>query len=170
MQYLIFFFFLLFLNGWVNGSRKRLQIVTKFQRIFNPVSGDNTSRYLFHKILPPFPAFTGGVENTVSFSKTVNQFENCLQIMIKVHKFYKKCAAWTEVCCTTWSPFSRWKCATWKNRGKNFEYLRHSSTDFHQDSPRWSHHVWPSKSYNRWPGKCRSRQTFSEMLIFDKYF
>ena len=49
---------------------------------------------------------------------------------------------------------------------KNVEYLRHHSSDFHQVSPKWSHCVWISNSFNRWPWKCRSRWKFCKNAYF----
>ena len=54
------------LNGWANGSRKRLHIIIKFQRTFNPVTKGQYTFIFSPKIVLPFPPFPGGVENTCS--------------------------------------------------------------------------------------------------------
>ena len=55
----------------------------------------NTNLSFSLKILLSFSGFPGGLENTCSqFSrKLFNQFENCLQIMIKVLEIYEKCTS-----------------------------------------------------------------------------
>ena len=65
----------LIVNISINGSRKRLKIVAKFQlqRIFNPVYGNKTNLSFFQILFSFFSPFSGGVENTYSQFLT-----NCL--------------------------------------------------------------------------------------------
>ena len=126
------------LNGWANGSRKRLETDEKFQRILNPLRGDHTSLSFYPKIVLPSPTFSNVVENTYwQFSrKLFNQFENCLRIMITVPDFCKKCAARMAIAAQLSLHFPCGKCVTWKNWKKRWistTSLNRFSSSFHQN-------------------------------------
>ena len=118
-RYLIFLIFLLFFLERL--GQRILQTARESRKISrDPQSGmrEQCKFILSPKNWLPFPTFSGGVENTCSqFSrKLVNQFENCLRIMIKVLVFYKRCAAWTMVAKQLSLRFPGWKCINWKSR------------------------------------------------------
>ena len=125
VRYLMFFFVFLFLNGWADGSRKRLATVAKFQRILNPVIEGTIQVYMLSQMFAIFRAFPGGVENTYSqFSrKQFKQFESGLRIMIEILEFYKKGAARTEVIAKLRLNFPGGKYITWKKLKKIVDYL-----------------------------------------------
>ena len=85
-----FYLFLppVFLNGWANGSRKRLSIVETFQLTLSLLGALWKILFFLLKILHYFP---GGVENTFVLvsRKRLDQFETSLRIKIKVLEVHK---------------------------------------------------------------------------------
>ena len=138
-----------------NGSRQ----LQNFNGSSIRYAGDNTNLY-FHNILLPFSAFPYS-----QFSrKLFNQFENCLWIVITVLEFYKK---WMEVAAQLSLHFPVKKCVIW-NKEKMLN-IYNNQTIFIQFSPKSSQCFWPSNSCNRWHWKCRSRQKFTKMIIYDMW-
>ena len=88
----------MFLNGWANGFRKRLQVDAIFVDV---QSGEREIEVniFFQKLLLPFLALPGRVEDTYSqFSrKLFSKFVDYLRIMLKVLEFYEMGGNFTDV-------------------------------------------------------------------------
>ena len=147
-NFLFLLSFFHFFNGQANGSCKWLQIVTKFQKIFIAMDGDNICLSSFLKMLLPFSPFPGG-ENTQSFfSKTIQLFRELYADYDQGTLGISKVCDMNGSCHTTSSPFLGEKCVTWKKTEKTLnisDTIQPIFIMFHQND----RSVQPSNSGNR---------------------
>ena len=131
--YLVFFFIFYFsLNGCPNGYRKRLETVTQFERILNPVCGGQYRFILFAHNFSSFSTFCRwrGIHIISYFRKEFNQFENCLRILIKLLECYTNVLSGWRSSHKWVSIFFKWKMCHLEEPKNNVEYLWRHSTDF----------------------------------------
>ena len=150
IRYFTFFFHLLFLFFYWMVGPTDLRNGNRQSQKFNVCSirwaGDYTSLSFPQNIasFSTFSCFSGGVENIYRqfTQKQVNQFENCLWILIKVLEFSKKLHERRMLHNLVYII----QCVTWKKRKKR-RYI--TLTAFIKFSLKWLSCISPSNSSNR---------------------
>ena len=153
--------FPLFFNSCANGSRKRLETITKFQWILNPVCGRTIQVYNLSKILLHFP----DVVETYIMSFLANYLTN-LRIVANYDqgtRVYKECASWTAVAAQLSLHFQVKNVLPEKKLKKSLNLYVTIQPIFIKFLPKWSQFVWLSNSCNSWPWKCRLRSNFRKI-------